>query len=78
MNQKILFAAMLFFFSVKLVSAQYMVKDDIFSPDGVSNQGKVAGYQAPVRLSLQKGLSVGRLRNRLSNKHSISFFNTVQ
>ncbi len=40
-----LFTTLITFLSVSLVSAQYIVKDDIFSPNGVSNEGKVAGYQ---------------------------------
>lgn len=45
LKSKILFSALVFFLSVNFVSAQFVVKDDIFSAGGVSNDGKVAGYQ---------------------------------
>ena len=45
MNQKYLLTALMLCLSVSLVSAQYIVKNDPFGPSGVSNQGKVTGYQ---------------------------------
>src|SRR6188768_2326207 len=44
MNQKYLLTAVMLFLSVSL-SAQYIVKDEEFWPAGVSNEGKVAGYE---------------------------------
>jgi hypothetical protein len=46
MKHKILFNVITFLFSANLVSAQFIVKGEIFAPNGVSNEGKVSGYQA--------------------------------
>lgn len=44
MKQNLLFTAATFFFSVNFISAQFVVKDETFSANSVSNQGKVSGY----------------------------------
>jgi hypothetical protein len=45
MKSKTLLNALVFFLSVNLCSAQFIVKDETFAPGGVSNSGKVVGYQ---------------------------------
>jgi hypothetical protein len=46
MNQKNLLTGLILFLSVNLVSAQYITKDGGFGPSGLSNQGKVTGYES--------------------------------
>lgn len=45
MRLKNLFITLAFLIFANLVSAQFIVKEETFSPNGLSNQGKVAGYQ---------------------------------
>ncbi len=46
MQRKILIGLGIVLFSIGFLSAQFMVRDDIFTVNSVSNQGKVAGYAA--------------------------------
>ena len=45
MHRKIKLSALISLFSLQIIAAQFIVKDEIFAPNSVSNQGKVAGYQ---------------------------------
>ncbi len=45
MKRKILLTTLVLVFSVNLISAQFVVKDVTFSANGISNEGKVSGYQ---------------------------------
>ena len=44
MKQKLLLLTSVLTLCANLISAQYIVKDETFSPNSVSNQGKVSGY----------------------------------
>lgn len=46
MKQKFLLSALSFLFSIGIISAQFIVNDITFSPNSVSNEGKISGYQA--------------------------------
>ncbi|MDB5283603.1 MAG: hypothetical protein JWO06_2678 [Bacteroidota bacterium] len=46
MKQKFLLAAILLVITGNVVSAQFIVKDENFAANGVSNQGKISGYAA--------------------------------
>ena len=46
MTQKLIYTLLALLFSTCLVSAQFIVQETQFSPTGVSDQGKVAGYLA--------------------------------
>ena len=45
MKNRILLWTVAFFVPVHMISAQFVVKDETFSANGVSNEGKVSGYQ---------------------------------
>jgi hypothetical protein len=45
MKNKTILTILLFLFSVNIISAQFIVKNVIFAANGISNEGKISGYQ---------------------------------